>query len=141
MKKTLIFLLAASLACLLAACKSINGTTLTAVDKDAVLVFSEAKTDNLIKGLNDGDYAVFSRDFDEVMLKSMPQGAFEYLKQDRDAKLGRYISRQVEDVVQGYDGFYTVIYDAVFEKDRDVIMRVVFQGEDPHQISGLWFNK
>jgi hypothetical protein len=37
--------------------------------------------------------------------------------------------------------FYSVIYDAVFEKDDAVAMRVVYRIADPHQISGLWFNK
>ena len=145
MKKILVFLLAGLLATLISGCQSfsrnISGTTLAGADQDAVLAFSETKTDNLLRGWNDGDYTVFSKDFDEVMRKSMTPAVFEYLKQDRDARFGRYVSRTVEDVVEGYDGFYTVIYDAVFEKDPDVMIRVVFRGEDPHQISGLWFNK
>jgi hypothetical protein len=34
-----------------------------------------------------------------------------------------------------------VVYTAKFEKDDNVTVRVVFRAEDPHQISGLWFNK
>ena len=76
-----------------------------------------------------------------IFIKSMPPAMFEYLKQDRDVRLDRYVSRTAEDVIKGYDGFYAVIYDALFEKDHDVILRMVFRREDPHQISGLWFNK
>jgi hypothetical protein len=62
------------------------------------------------------------------------------LKKDRDAKLGLYVSRTVNSVIQTGD-FYAVIYDAKFEKDEAVVIRVVFRLADPHQVSGLWFNK
>ena len=126
----------------LTACqKSESGTILTGADKDAVLAFTEPKTDNLIAGLKSGDYMVFSKDFDTALKNYMPEGNFEILKQDRDAKLGGYVSRQVYQVVEGYNGFYTVIYDAVFERDKDVILRVVFCKDEPHEVNGIWFNK
>jgi hypothetical protein len=138
MKRILFLLLAA---CLLAGCKSPQATKLSGPEKDAVLAYSETMTDNLMAGMNADDYTVFSKDFDKVMQYSMPEGAFEYMKQDRDAKLGEYVSRQVQDVALGNDGSITVIYNAVFKRDPDVIMRVVFRADEPHRISGLWFNK
>lgn len=117
-----------------------SSTTLTGADKDAVLAFSEAKTDTLLAGMNAGDYALFSQDFDTDMLKAMTQSEFDKLKADRDAKLGSYVSREVNSVVQSGD-FYSVVYDAVFEKDNAVMVRVVFRVADPHEVSGLWFNK
>ena len=124
---------------LLAGCGS-QGTTLTGADRDAVLAYSEAKTDNLLAGMNANDYAAFSKDFDSDMLNAMTKEQFDALKKDRDAKLGLYVSRQVNSVVQ--DGsFYAVIYDAKFEKDDAVTVRVVFRVAEPHEISGLWFNK
>jgi hypothetical protein len=114
--------------------------TLTGADKDAVLAYSEAKTDNLLAGMNANDYAMFSKDFDKEMLAAMPQPQFDSLKKDRDARLGVYVSRKVNSVVQIGD-FYSVTYDTKFEKDDAVSMRVVFRAAEPHQISGLWFNK
>ena len=137
--KHILFLLLA--VCLLAGCKSPQATKLSGPEKDAVLAYSEAKTDNLMAGLSADDYAVFSKDFDKVMQFSMPEGAFEYMKQDRDAKLGEYVSRQVQDVALGNDGSITVIYNAVFKREPEVIMRVVFSAEEPHRISGLWFSR
>ena len=124
---------------LLAGCGS-QGSTLAGDDRDAVLAFSEAKSDNLLAGLNAGDYAMFSQDFDQDMLNAMTQAQFEALKKDRDAKLGLYVSREVSSVVQDGD-FYAVIYDAKFEKDDAVTVRVVFRAAEPHEVSGLWFNK
>ena len=109
-------------------------------DQDAVLAFSEGKTDNLLTGMNTNDYAAFSRDFDQDMLDAMSQTQFAELKKDRDAKLGLYLSREVHSVTQTGD-FYTVNYDAKFEKDDAVTIRVVFRIAEPHQVSGLWFNK
>lgn len=114
--------------------------TLEGPTKEAVLTYSEAKTDTLLEGLASGDYATFSQDFDADMLKAIGETQFETLKKDRDTKLGAYISRKVNRVVQ-QDDFYAVIYDTKFEKDEAVTMRVVFRMAEPHDISGLWFNK
>lgn len=139
MKRINLSLLAILLISLLAACAP-QQTTLTGDEQAAVLAFSEAKTDTLLNGMNAGDYAAFSQDFDQDMLNAMTQAEFDKLKVDRDDKLGLYVSRTVNSVVSDGD-FYAVIYDAVFEKDDAVTVRVVFRIADPHEVSGLWFNK
>jgi len=138
-KKNYVLLLAVLVISLLAGCGS-SETTLTGADAEAVLAFSEAKTDNLLAGMNAKDYTVFSKDFDQQMLNAMTQSQFDSLKKDRDEKLGLYVSRQVNRVELSGD-FYAVIYDAVFEKDDAVTVRLVFRIAEPHEISGLWFNK
>ena len=138
-KKVGILFLVVFLFSLLAGCGS-QSTSLTEEDKEIVLAFSEGKTDNLLTGMNTNDYAAFSRDFDQDMLDAMSQTQFDALKKDRDAKLGLYLSREVHNVTQTGD-FYTVNYDAKFEKDDAVTIRVVFRIAEPHQVSGLWFNK
>lgn len=141
-KSTLVYLLATLLAGLLAACGGAKETVLSGEEKEAVLAFSEAKTENLMAGMKSGDYAAFSQDFDQAMLKAMSEQAFGKFKQDYDGRLGAYVSRQVNRVTQSDSGkFVAVVYDAVFEKDEAVTMRVVFRADDPHEISGLWFNK
>jgi hypothetical protein len=139
MKIGMVFFLALVLVSLLAGCGS-GETELTEADQDAVLAFSESKTDNLLAGMNANDYAMFSKDFDKAMLSAMTESQFTELKADRDAKLGKYVSRQVNSVMRSGD-FYAVLYDAVFEKDAAVVVRVVFRAAEPHEVSGLWFNK
>ncbi len=139
-RKTLTLLLAAVLAGALAACAGSSETTLSGADQEAVLAFSEAKTDNLMAGMNANDYAAFSKDFDQAMLTAMSQSAFEKFKTDYDSRLGAYVSRKVNRVTQS-GKFVAVVYDTVFEKNDAVSMRVVFRAEEPHEISGLWFNK
>ena len=140
MKKIYVLTLAAMLVGFLVGCGGAQGPTLSGVDQDAVLAFSEAKSDNLLAGMNANDYAAFSNDFDQDMLKDMPSAEFDKLKADSDAKLGFYVSRTVNRVVQTGD-FVAVIYDAKFEKDDAVTVRVVFRVAEPHEVSGLWFSK
>lgn len=115
-------------------------TELTGADMDAVLAFSEDKTDTLLSGMNNNDYAAFSHDFDADMLNALPQAQFDTLKKDRDSKLGLYISREVSSVELS-GNFYAVNYIAKFEQDDNVAVRVTFRVAEPHQVSGLWFNK
>ena len=138
-KTILILLFVVLLSISLVGCSSGN-TELTGTDKDAVLAFSEAKTDTLLSGMNDNVYATFSQDFDADMLAAMPQAQFDALKKDRDSKLGLYISREVSSVVLVGE-FYAVNYTAKFEKDDNVVVRVTFRVAEPNQVSGLWFNK
>lgn len=124
---------------LLAGCAP-QTTTLSGAEQDAVLAFSEAKTDTLLAGMNANDYALFSQDFDQEMRNAMTEPQFDTLKKDRDTKLGLYVSREVSSVAQQGD-FYIVFYNTKFEKDNAVIVRVVFRIAEPHEVSGLWFNK
>ena len=117
-----------------------KSTPITGSDLEAVLAFSEEKTDRLLAAMNANDYTQFSEDFDQEMLNAMTSDNFASLKIDRDSKLGLYISREVNSVVQTGE-FYAVLYDAKFEKDDAVTVRVVFRVAEPHEISGLWFNK
>ena len=139
MKKIYLLWLAICLVNFLVGCGS-GETTLSGEEKDAVLAFSEAKTDALLAGMNANDYTAFSQDFDQEMRKAMTESEFAKLKADRETKLGLYVSRTVNTVVQVGD-FYAVIYDTVFEKDDNVSVRVVFRVADPHEVSGLWFDK
>jgi hypothetical protein len=145
MKRIPVLLVALSLIGLMTACQknapAPGGAMLSEADREAVLAFSEPRMDSMLDGWNAGDYATFSKDFSEEVLKSMPLEQFEKLRNDEFTGLGRYYSREVESVVHRNDGFYTVIYYVVFENNNEILLRVRFQAEEPHQISGLWFNK
>ncbi len=139
MRNRITFVISIVFIALLVGCGS-QGTSLTGADREAVLGFTEAKTDNLLVGMNTNNYAMFSMDFDSAMLSGITQAGFVDMKKDRDAKLGLYVSRKVNSVIK-QGAYYVVIYDAIFEKEDAVVIRVVFNITEPHQISGLWFNK
>ena len=143
MKKILVLLVVLFLANVLAACQKSgpSGAMLSQEQSKAVLAYSEAKVDNLLDGWNENDYAAFSKEFRQDLLKSMTQAEFEKLRNDEFTGLGRYHAREVEGVVKRSDGSSTVIYYAVFDNDDEVLMRVTFQADEPHEISGLRFEK
>jgi hypothetical protein len=142
-KKFLVLLPAVCLCGTLAACRhqDSSGTMLSLADQKAVLAFSEPEMDNLLDGLKTGDYKVFSQDFSKDMLQAMPREKFEQWKKNRDANLGWYLKRDVEGMVKRSDGTYTVIYQAYFAFNDNVLMRVVFEADPPHRIRSLWFDK
>jgi hypothetical protein len=142
-KKFLVLLPAVCLCSLLTSCQrqSPSGTMLSSADQEVVLAFSEPQMDNLLEGLKTGDYDIFSQDFTEEMLQAMPREKFEQWKKDRDARLGWYLRREVEGMVKRSDGTYTVIYQAYFAFNDNVLLRVVFEADPPHRISSLWFEK
>ena len=112
---------------------------LTGNEKDAVLAFSEAETDNLMKGINNDDYAAFSRDLNDRMKNAITETGLTNMRIKVNAKIGNYVSRQVESVTQS-GNFVTVIYSARFENEDQVTVRVIFEAAEPHRISGLWFD-
>ena len=114
---------------------------LSVADREQVLAFSEPEMDNLLAGWNQDDYAILSKDFDQDVIKSMTRDEFDTLKNKEFTGLGRYHSREVESVVKRSDGSYTVIYYVIFDNDDEVLMRVKFQADEPHKISGLTLNK
>ena len=132
-----IAIILSALACL-TACNP-QEKILSGTDQAAVLAFSEAATDNLFAGMTANDYASFSRDFDADMQAALPASHFETFKQDLDSKIGNYLSRTVDQVIQSGE-FYVVIYQTKFELEEPVIVRVVFRVAEPHSISGLWFD-
>ncbi len=113
--------------------------TLSGEAREAVLAYSETVTDNLLKGLSEGDYAAFSRDFTEQMQTSLSEAKFPDLSLQTIGKIGAYVSREVQSVEQ-LDDFITVIYSAKFEQDDPVVVRVVFEAAEPHLVTGLWFD-
>jgi hypothetical protein len=55
-------------------------------------------------------------------------------------KIGKYVSRQMTTVIE-QKPFRTVVYDARFEQEEHVTVRVVYNvaGDRP-LVSGLWFD-
>ncbi len=112
---------------------------LTGAERNAVLAYSEAKTDNLMMEINRNDYAAFSRDLNDKMKGAITADGLANMRTKVNDKIGNYVSRQVESVLQSGDNV-TVIYTARFENDDAVTMRVSFETAEPHRISGLWFD-
>ncbi len=123
----------------LSACSRSAPRTLTGDEREAVLAYSETMTDNLLAGMNAGDYEVFSHDFNEAMLSGVTPAALADMQVQILGKIGLYVSREVQ-TVQQQGEMITVIYTAEFEQESPVTVRVVFEAAEPHLITGLWFD-
>jgi hypothetical protein len=113
------------------------------VDVDAVRSYADSMTENLLIGMNNKDYAVFSRDFDETMKKALPESKFSDLIAQINGKIGKYVpnSKKFERAYKT-GNFVNVVYKAKFtEESSPVTVRVVFsEVNGEHKISGIWFD-
>lgn len=112
---------------------------LSGQNREAVLSFSEAITDNLFAGLAANDYTQFSRDFDENMLKVLPASRFEAWKTEMDEKIGACHSRDLERVIRS-DEYYVVTYQVECSKAPLVTVEVAFHAAKPNTIDHLSFS-
>jgi len=111
-------------------------------EREQVLAAAEPVADTLFNGMNDGDYAVFSHDFDPTMKKALDEKAFTEMAQSFSQKIGQYQSRQVMKVEQ-IENLYSITYQARFEKEDPVSVRLTLRQEtptSPMQVAGLWFD-
>jgi hypothetical protein len=114
-----------------------NNEALTDSEMQAVLAYSEPIADNLFDSLTANDYAGFSRDFDSYMLETTSANNFTEWKLNLDDKLGKYISRQVDQITES-DEYHVVVYQVEFEKDPQAKVRIVFHTAAPHAINNFW---
>jgi hypothetical protein len=93
--------------------------------------------ENLVAGLDKQDYAIFTRDFDEKMIKAIPATALIELRKLLWNQNGNYQSQDMKRFFEE-KGYLIAIYNLVFEKGN-LDMRLVFTPKPPFKISGLWF--
>ncbi len=137
MRKKVLVLFGAALVvtALLAGCAGI---------KEADVPYASDMVDNMMAGMNDNDYAVFSRDFSEVMKEAIDETAFAPMTEQLSV-IGAYESKsfyQAADTTQNDVDMTVVVYKAKFSgEDADVLITVSFSGEKGEEkIEGVFFN-
>lgn len=102
-------------------------------------------TENILSGIEQKDYTMFSRDFDDAMKAALPEDAFNSLVDLLSSKIGSYQSKSFGDATEttqsGVD-MTVVIYKAKYTNEtEDVLVTVTFSGkESSKKVSGLLFN-
>ena len=101
-------------------------------------------TENLLQGINNGDYAAFSRDFDASMLKALPAESFpRQFTQGIQGIIGNYQSASIRFFqATGQAQYITVVYYAAFSAEPGaVLIQISFHPiEGQPKVSGLFFN-
>ncbi|HWQ04970.1 MAG TPA: hypothetical protein VN452_06410 [Longilinea sp.] len=114
--------------------KAVKGTA-----QEAVLNYTEPIADNILNGIEGKDYALFSQDFTDTMKKGIDEASFTQLCDLLSSKVGTYQSRQVSSV-RDVDGMLLVIYTAVFSNAKQVVINLSISPDEPHLVTGLYFN-
>ncbi len=107
--------------------------------------YASNMVDNMIAGIETGDYAAFSRDFSDTLKKAMDEDAFAALAETLSSTVGDYESKsfsQAADSKKDDIDYTVVVYKAKFSnEDADVLMTVSFSGaQGSKKIEGLFFN-
>jgi hypothetical protein len=96
--------------------------------------------ENALTGLSDNNYDQHVRDFSKDLQKQVDPITFPRVYDEIIGALGAYQGRELVGV-EDLNRQVAVIYEAQFENDPQVAVRVVFWKNDPeHQIAGLWFD-
>ena len=135
-----VLLLISGCLALLAGCAAMpQVTTLEGAEYDAAVTLVDPVADNVFAGMNEGDYAKFSSDFDVNMAKALNEKAFTEMMLTFNERIGKYQSREVTKV-ERVDEVVVVYYAADFEKEQDVAVSVSVRESSPPQVAGLWFD-
>ena len=108
-------------------------------EREQFLLKAEPLADNLFQAMKTKDYSAFSKDFDNAMLKAMPETGFAQMMSSIDPKIGSYQSRQIAKV-EKVGSYVAVTYTAKYELEEAVTWRLVLTPSDPPQLSGIWYD-
>jgi hypothetical protein len=113
--------------------------TLSPEQQQAVLAWAEAEADNLLRGYNDREYAVFSRDLSDPARKKYTRSYFdgEFKVQVYD-QFGKYLSREFAYIDPRIPGVMVVTWRGHFQRIDPMTFRLAYE-EDSHKIAGMEF--
>ena len=111
------------------------------VDVAQVREYADPITENILLGMNEGNYTKYSEHFDQTMKNAMSEAVFNETNAIIKSKIGDYVSKEFWKA-ESKDQFTIAYYKAKFTQEpEDVIVKVVFQeivGE--MNVSGLWLD-
>ena len=113
---------------------------ITGGGREEILAFAGPIAENIMAGYNEANYTKYSRDFSGDMRRGLPADSFDEQRNDVHEKIGLYLSKANPRVYER--GIYVwAEYDAEFEEESGVMIRAVFDRDDPnHMVEGLWFD-
>lgn len=98
---------------------------------------AEEKAGNIINGLANQDYEIFSKDFNPKMKAAIPSAAMVEVKKLLWGQNGEFQTMQTKSIYEE-KSYFIGDFDLTFEKGT-ISMRVVYSPIEPYQVSGLWF--
>lgn len=105
-------------------------------EREMVAAQAEPFLQNILTGIADNDYALFTNDFDEAMLKAMTEAQFDNIVKTM-GKLEKPLSYELSNVVDKGE-YYGVNYKVTYDK-AVVNVLIVLPKQEPRLVTGLWF--
>ncbi len=110
--------------------------------KESDVSYAGPALDNVLAGIKDNDYAMFSKDFEDNLKNQITEDSFHTLASSLQTQIGDYQSRTYAGAVastQNNVQYMTVLYKAKYTK-ADVQITIAFSGNNgAYKVSGLWF--
>ncbi|MBW1992152.1 MAG: DUF3887 domain-containing protein [Deltaproteobacteria bacterium] len=96
--------------------------------------------DNLLAGLNEGNYQKYSRDFDQTLKESVPEAKFKQVRSQILKKIGQYQSRKYLGFLN-QNKFTVALWKGKFSGTAsDILIKLVTsKRQNKVVVVGLWF--
>jgi hypothetical protein len=96
--------------------------------------------DGILSGLNQEDYALFSRDFDQEMKARLTEPVFKTMSKDIKGKIGIFIGKEFMGTEQQGD-YHIMVYRGKCTLEEAVTIRLVLSdADDSGKVSGFWLD-
>ena len=119
----------------------IKTTPLSGNEASQVQALADPMADNILTSLVKYDFTLYTKNFDDVMLKVSTQSSFDSMVSGLNKQFGAYQSRMPGKtylIEQSGQKYYMVIYPLKWEKGS-LALQLSLHYEAPHKIAGLYF--
>jgi len=119
----------------------IKTTPLSGNEASQVQALADPMADNILTSLVKDDFTLYTKNFDDVMLKVSTQSSFDSMVSGLNKQFGAYQSRMPGKtylIEQSGQKYYMVIYPLKWEKGS-LALQLSLHYEAPHKIAGLYF--
>ncbi len=119
----------------LSGCGRKGEVTVKGEQRERILAIAEPIVDSLMASYNSGDYEAYISDFSENLKQAVTQEKFNETRQFIMDRIGRYIRRNQPNV-KGRGGNLILTYEADFEQETEVELRVIFHAAGKELLVG-----
>ena len=120
---------------------AIKTTPLSGDEANQVQTLADPLADNILTSVVKDDFTLYTKNFDDVMLKVSTQSSFESMVSGLNKQFGAYQSLMPGKtylIEQSGHKYYLIIYPLKWEKGS-LALQLSLHYETPHQIAGLYF--
>lgn len=109
-------------------------------DDAQVMAVAEPILDNLLAGFNQGNYAQYSRDFDDTLREAISEKKFNQVREDIIKKMGTCKDKKYLGFLNQQANTVVLWKAACTGASNDILIKLVLsRRQDKVVVTGLWF--